>query len=167
MNRSLAIKSGVGMLLAAAAALALWLTVSGSSGAGTSSTPLVAGAANACASTKPATAIANPVRTVFGKTPNGAPEMTEYGADNTYEVTRCEADGTLIERQFVVAVQTPDGLRMLAAQIDTPTESFSKLLPSDYTASPELVALWKEQGPEALEDTLPPTSEPATTQTDE
>lgn len=164
MNSSSALKSLAAVASAAAAAFAIWLLMAGSSGAGETPGPVTVGAPNACVDTRPVTNDDAPVRTIFGKAPGGKPEMTTYSADGSYQVTRCDEDGALVERQRVIPVQTPDGPRMIAADRHSPTTAMFALVPADYTASPDLEALWKEQGAAALKETLPPTPEPATTE---
>jgi hypothetical protein len=152
-------KSLAALCLAAGIALTLWLVLASSSGAGESPAPVTIGAPNACAATQ-RPPVANVVRTVFGTGPQG-PEVTERAADGAYQITRCNERGALVVRQLVVPVSTPDGPRMIAAETATPTEVISGLVPADYNASPDLLALWKEQGATALKSVLPPTPEPS------
>lgn len=145
--------------MAGLAALATWLFVASPSGAGEATSPVTLGVSNACASTEPPST-ENALRTIFGRSGDGRPEVTRFGTDGTYEVTRCSEGGALVVRQLVIPVQTPDGPRMLATETITPTEVIEGMLPADYTAAPDLAELWKEQGNLALKTTLPPTPEP-------
>jgi hypothetical protein len=159
MYSSSALRSLAALVIAVAAAFAIWLLMAGSSGAGETPGPVTVGTPNACVETRPGADDA-PIRTVFGKAPSGKPEMTTFSKDGSYEVTRCAEDGTLIKRQLVVPAQTPDGPRMIAADTHTPTEAIFGLVPADYTARPDLEALWHEEGAGAVKETMPPTPEP-------
>jgi hypothetical protein len=165
MSRSSTLKPIAGALVAAAAVAVLAIILlSGSSGAGDEPGPEIVGVENACKS------VAEPweesAKLIYGTAADGQPEMTEWHTDGSYHVTRCTEEGKLLVRQHVIPVQTPDGLKLLAAETSTPEESISTLLPANFSDTPEGIAVWKETGDRALAHTLPPTAEPTTTESE-